>query len=203
MVTVIKDVNLFDEIKKYDLIIVTTNTYGSMRNGFEHDVELNYPYVKDANLLTKYGDVSKMGTIIECAQENEPTFILSFICKGYPFRKKGETPDFLSYESLEKCLKLINVKYKGKTIAAPMIGCSRFDGNGDKERVMEIINNTLTDVNIIIYDYFQETREEKKMRIYKEEMAVKEKDYQAYYEMVKKRKAEEEERFRKNGHARY
>lgn len=203
MVTIIENVDLMSEIEKYDFLIVTTNTYCSMYNGFEHEVALNYPYVREANLNTKYGDISKMGTIIECCEENEPTFILAFICKGYPYKKKGETPDFLSYESLEKCLKLINVRYRGKTIACPFIGCSRFDGNGDKEKVLEIINNTLTDVDLVIYDYYQEKRNEKQIRVYKEEKEVKKKDYYAYYDMVKKRKAEAEKRFQKNGFARY
>lgn len=204
MITIIKNVDLSEEIDKYEFLIVTTNTYCTMRNGFEHDVSLDYPYVYETNLKTKYGDISKMGTIIECSKENEPTFILAFICKGYPYRKnKGELQDYLSYESLEKCLKLINVKYKGKTIASPFIGCSKFDGNGDKNKVLEIIEKTLTDVNIVIYDYEQEERDEKRIRIYKEEMEVKKKDYYAYYDMVKKRKEKAEIRFKKNGRARY
>ena len=203
MVTVIKDIDLFKEIDKYDLFIVTTNTYCSMTHGFEREVAINYPYVRETNLNTKYGDISKLGSIIECSSENEPTFILSYIVRGYPYRKKGILHDYLSYESLEKCLKLINVRYKGRTIACPMLGCSRFDGNGDKEKVLEIMNTTMTDVDLIVYDYFQTTREEKLKKIYEEEMAVKEKDYYAYYDMVKKRKAEAEERFKKNGHARY
>lgn len=203
MVTIIEDIDLSKEINKYELLIVTTDTYCSMTHGFEREVALNYPYVRNMNLSTKYGDVNKMGTILECSEENEPTFILCFICKGYPPRKKGEIPDFLSYDSLEKCLKLINVKYKGKTIACPMMGCSRFDGNGNKEKVLEIMNNTMTDVDLIVYDYFQEKRDEKQVRIFKEEMEMKKKDYFAYYEMVKKRKEEAEERFKKNGHARY
>ena len=204
MVTIIKDVDLSKEINKYDLLIVTTHTYCSMYNGFEREVALDYPDVLDANLATKYADSNKMGTIIECSKDNEPTFILAFICRGYPkIKTKGELPDFLSYESLEKCLKLINVRYKGRTIACPMIGCSRFDGNGNKEKVLEIINNTLTDVDVVIYDYFQEKRAEKRLRTIKEELEVKKKDYAAYYDMVKKRKEKADERFRKNGHARY
>lgn len=88
MITIIENVDLFEEINKYDLLIVSTNTYCTMSNGFERFVALNYPYVRETNLSTKYGDISKMGTIIECSKENEPTFILSFICKGYPNRKK-------------------------------------------------------------------------------------------------------------------
>jgi hypothetical protein len=84
-----------------------------------------------------------------------------------------------------------------------MMGCSRFDGNGNKEKVLEMMNNIMTDVNLIVYDYFQEKRDEKQVRIFKEEMEMKKKDYFAYYEMVKKRKEEAEERFKKNGHARY
>ena len=203
MVTVIENVDLSKEIKKYDLLIVTTNTYCSMTHGFEREVALDYPYVRTANLNTKYGDVTKMGNIIECSEENEPTFIIAYICKGFPRKTKTEIPDFLSYESLEKCLKLINVKYKGKTIACPMLGCSRFDGNGNKKKVLEMMNNIMTDVNLIVYDYYQEQRDEKRIRIFKEEMEMKKKDYYAYYDMVKKRKEEAEERFKKNGHARY
>lgn len=133
---------------------------------------------------------------------NQHLFYLLYV-KVIQIEKNGEIPEFLSYESLEKCLKLINVKYKGKTIACPLLGCSRFDGNGNKEKVLEIMNNTMTDVNLIVYDYQQLTRSEYLKKIYIKEQEVKKKDYYAYYNMVKKRKEEAEKRFQKNGYARY
>ena len=48
---------------------------------------------------------------------------------------------------------------------------------------------------IFIYDYFQQSRNEKQAAIRKKELAVKAEDYDAYYEMVKQRKEEAEKRF--------
>ena len=86
MITIIKDVDLFEEIKKYDYLIVTTNTYCSMTNGFEKQVSLDYPYVRDINLSTKYGDINKLGTIIECSKEMS----LEKVCE-----QMGETPPWI------------------------------------------------------------------------------------------------------------
>lgn len=164
---------------------------------------MHYPYVREMNLNTKYGDISKMGTIIECENDNEPTFILAYICKGYPYHKNGTLPDFLSYDSLEKCLKLINIKYKNKKIACPLIGCSRFDGNGDKNIVLDMMQKHLTNVDLYVYDYEQETRAEKLKKWYVEEKKLKDIDYEAYRQAVKKRKEEADKRYAKNGFARY
>ena len=50
---------------------------------------------------------------------------------------------------------------KDKKIACPLLGCTPFDGNGNKDKVIDIISNTLIDVDITIYDYVQKTRAEK------------------------------------------
>ena len=84
-----------------------------------------------------------------------------------------------------------------------MLGCSRFDGNGDKEKVLKIFNNCLTNVDVTIFDYFQQSRNEKQIATRKKELAVKAEDYDAYYNMVKKRKEDAEKRFLRNGFARY
>ena len=42
-----------------------------------------------------------------------------------------------------------------KKVMTTVIGASIFDGKGDKERVMEIIKKSLTDIDLTVYDYRQ------------------------------------------------
>ena len=202
MINVIQDEDIMNHIQEYDIILVGTNVYCTLSQGLQRDIALNYPYVREQNLKTRYGDIDKLGMLLECFEENEPLICLLYICRGYPC-KKYQGKDYLSYESLEKCLRLINVKYKGLKVACPLLGCSRFDGDGDKDKVLELFNQCITNVDITIYDYHQKSRDEKQIATRKHELEVKAKDYQAYYEMVKKRKEEAEKRFLRNGFARY
>lgn len=202
MINVIKDEDIYWHFSEYDIILIGTNIYCTMSQGIQLKIMLNYPYVYNKNLETKYGDMDKMGTILECKSENEPTFCLCFIVKGYNFRPDLEK-DYLSYDALENALKLVNIKYKGKKIACPLLGSSRFDGNGDKEKILNIFKKALTDVECTVFDYFQKSRAEEMKEVRDRELAVKKDNRKAYYEMVRKRKEEAEERFKKNGHRRY
>ena len=201
MIKIIKDVDLFEHFSEYEAVLIGTGTYCTMSQGIQLKVMLNYPYVFNKNLETKYGDKEKLGTILECTENNEPTFCLCFIYEGN-FRP-DIIKDYLSYESLEKCLKLVNILYKGKKIATTLLGSSRFVGNGDRDKIMEMFNNTLTDVDITVYDYFQKSRAEEMKEVRDNELAVKKVDRKAYYEMVSERKRKADERFNKNGHRRY
>ena len=201
MINIIKDVDLYEHVDEYDAVLIGTNTYCTMSQGIQLQVMLNYPYVYDKNLETKYADPEKLGTIIDCKSDGEPTFCLCFICGGN-FRPDLQK-DYLSYESLEKCLRLVNLLYRGKKIAAPLLGASRFDGNGDRDKIMEIFNNTIKDVDLTIYDYHQKSRAEQMKEVREKELEVKKVDREEYYRMVAKRKKEADERFKKNGHRRY
>ena len=201
MIEIIKDVDIVGHFSEYDVILIGTNIYQQMAHGVQLSVMLDYPYAYNRNLGTKYGDPKKLGTILECSEKGEPTFCLCFICKGN-FRP-DLSKDFLSYESLEKCLKLVNVLYRGKRVATTLLGTSRFDGNGDRERVMNLFMECVKDVNLTIYDYIQKSRAEAMKEVYEKEQDVRSRDYEAYHQMVKERKEKAEERFRKNGHRRY
>ena len=202
MINVIKDEDIYWHFLEYDIILIGTNIYCTMSQGIQLKVMLNYPYVYEKNLETKYGDMDKMGTILECKSENEPTFCLCFITKGYNFRPDLEK-DYLSYDALENALKLVNIKYKGKKIACPLLGSSRFDGNGDKKKILHIFKKTLTDAECTVFDYFQKSRAEEMKEVRDRELAVKKVDRKAYYKMVSERKKKADERFKKNGHRRY
>lgn len=202
MINIIKDVDLFDHMMEYDAVLVGTNTYCTMSHGIQLKVMLNYPYAFEKNMQTKYGDPEKLGTILECKSDGEPTICLCFITDSYNFRPDISNK-FLSYESLEKCLKLVNLLYKGKKVACTLLGASRFDGNGDRERIMEIFNNTITDVDLTIYDYHQKSRAEEMKEMHEKELKVKKVDREAYYKMVNERKKEAQKRFERNGHRRY
>ena len=84
-----------------------------------------------------------------------------------------------------------------------MLGSSRFDGNGDRDRIIDLFKSNLKDVDVTIYDYFQKSRQEEMKEIREEELKVKEIDREKYYQMVKQRKEKAEERVRKNVHRRY
>lgn len=187
MINYIYDVDLFNHVSEYDAIIIGVNTCYTMRHGFQRKVSLHYPYVYDANVKTKYGDVKKLGTVIKCEEENKPTFLLCFINNGLNTRTDLKT-DFLSYESLEDCLKIINVLYKGKRLASTLLGSSKFDGNGDKDKIKKIFENCLTDLDITIYEYEQKSRDQMVIEERMKEFAMKKKDLKQYHQMVKERK---------------
>lgn len=201
MIKIIKGIDLFDNVKDYDIVLVGTNIYCNLSQGFQRKVMLNYPYVQEMNMSTKYADKKKLGTILECKKEDNPTFLLLYITEGNfrPDLKK----DTLSYESLEKCIKLINILYKGMNIACPFLGSSRFDGNGDKDKILKIIENNSKNINISIFDYEQKSRAEELKETREKELKLKAENADAYYEAVKKRKEKAEERYKNNGHARY
>lgn len=201
MINVIKDIDLFDHINEYDVILVGTGINCLLTQGLQRKIMLNYPYVQEMNMKTKYGDVSKLGTLLECRNDGEPNFTLLFICRGNyrPDLKK----DCLSYDSLEKCVKMADKLYSGKNVASSLLGGSRFDGNGDRDRILKIISDNVKNMNLTIYDYFQKNREEELKEIRKKELEVKEVDYQKYIEMVKERKEKADIRRKKNGHAAY
>lgn len=202
MISIVKDVDLYDHVGEYDVTLIGTNLYASMGQGIQLNVMLNYPYVYEMNVETKYGDRSRLGTILECAKDGEPTFCLCFITVGYNFRPDLQK-DYLSYEGLENCLKLVNVLYKDKRVACPLLGASRFDGNGDRDRIYEIFNREITNVDLTIYDYRQKSRYEQMKEVYDKEKAMRRSDRKEYYRMVAERKRLAEERFKKNGHRRY
>lgn len=201
MIDIIKDVDLFEHVDEYEAVLIGTNTYCTMSQGIQLKVMLDYPYVYDRNLETKYADPEKLGTILECKSNGEPTFCLCFICGGN-FRPDLQK-DYLSYESLEKCLRLVNLLYRGKKIATTLLGASRFDGNGDRDKIMEIFNNTIKDVDLTIYDYHQKSRAEAMKEVREKELEVKKRDRAEYYRMVAERKKKADERFKRNGHRRY
>ena len=202
MINIIKDVDLFEHFDEYDVILIGTNNYCTMSHGIQLKVMLNYHYVYEKNMETKYADPEKLGTILECKSDGEPTFCLCFISNGYGFRP-DLNKEYVSYESIEKCLKLVNILYKGKKIATTLLGSSRFDGNGDRDRILEIFNNSITDVELTIYDYRQKSRDEEMKEVRQKELEVKKVDREKYYKMVSERKKKADERFKKNGHRRY
>ena len=162
MVDIVINENIIKHVCEYDATIIPTNCYQVMSNGFQYEIRKLYPFVLDCNYQTKYGDINKLGTIVET--ESSPKFILAFTTFGYNF--KGNNNDFFDYNALEKCLKLINILYKGKCLATTMIGCSEFDGNANKERVLEIINKNVKDFDLTIYDYKQESHAKLNQREY-------------------------------------
>ena len=154
MIKIVKYIDLINHIHKYDYTIVPTNCYCIFGNGFANKVKRFYPYTFEYDKRTNYGDKSKLGSILEANYLNEPKFILAYITFGINFRPDIQK-DYLDYEALTTVIKKIDIIYKGKNIAAPFIGCNKYDGNGDKKKVLDILEKNVKNFNLTIYDYFQ------------------------------------------------
>lgn len=170
MVNIIKD-NLLPHVDDYDVILLGTNCYQVLRNGFQYELSRKYPHIKQLNNQTKYGDINKVGTILECG--GTPSITLLYISFGYNFR--GNNDEYLDYEGLNKTLKLCNLLYKGKKVATTLLGCTHYDGNGDKDKVLKVLSETMTNLQLDVYDYEQISHKEHKRKEFKELKSQKQK----------------------------
>jgi hypothetical protein len=164
MVEIIENEPLLKHASEFDVILVGTNCYQVMTNGFQYEIKTKYPYVQEINDRTKYGDISKVGTFVECKKDSNPIIILGFISFGYNF--KGDDKEYIDYEGLISIIKLLNIIYKGKSMATTVIGSTLFDGNGDKKKIISILNKYGKDMMISIFDYKQESGKRMKKKDY-------------------------------------
>ncbi len=151
MLKIIKDKDPIWETDKFDVILIGTSIYNQLNGGFQSKMKYKYPIVDEKNRETKYADFSKLGTRITI--NDTPIISLMYIC-GYP-RPNIDTVD---YDSLTKCLLTANAEFRGKKVMATIIGSSQFDGNGDKDKCLKIIEDTTKDLDITLYDYEQKKR---------------------------------------------
>lgn len=195
MIEIKKDIDIATEASNHDVLLVGTNIYSQLCNGWQFDAKLLYPSIHKANLETKYGDVEKLGKTLCVQQENGQTICLLYILKGN-FRPDLQK-ETIDYEALINCLKYINIIYKGRNIGSPIIGASPFDGNGDKEKIIGIFQEFLTDVDITLYDYEQISQQEKRLAVIKNIMKEKAEskksgDTSKYHKLSRERKEFEE-----------
>lgn len=151
MLKIIKDKDPIWETDKFDVILIGTSIYNQLNGGFQSKMKYKYPMVDEKNRETKYADFSKLGTRITI--NDTPVISLMYIC-GYP-RPNIDTVD---YDSLTKCLLTANAEFRGKKVMATIIGSSQFDGNGDKDKCLKIIEDSTKDLDITLYDYEQKKR---------------------------------------------
>lgn len=150
-ITFVHDKPLIEDIFNYDIIIVGTGVHNALGNGFQYDVKINFPLVEHVVKQTPYADPRKMGTV--SVINETPIFCVGFIHQGG--YRKDLTPDYLNYDAVRDVLHLVDTNFKGEKIATTLIGCSLFDGNGDKNQVLEIFNGLSDNNEYFIYDYEQ------------------------------------------------
>lgn len=139
-------------VHNYDVVLIPMNINCSWSNGIRYEVALNFPYVREMESTTNYCDKRKYGTIysVECDG------IVFCMCYMYRTKyKKQSDPDMVNYDALEKCLYEVHKRYKKKKICLPMMGYSKFDGNGDRNKIEEIIRNTFQDNDVDVFLYEQ------------------------------------------------
>lgn len=142
---------LIEDIFNYDIILLGTGIHNALGNGFQYDVKINFPIVEETVKKTPYADSRKLGTVTVI--NHKPIFCVGFIHKGG--YRKDIKPVYLDYNALNDVLLLIDSNFENKRIGMPLIGCSQFDGNGDKDKVIELLNNLSDNNEYFIYDYHQ------------------------------------------------
>lgn len=149
---IIKDKDLIWEVEKYDVILVGTSIYCMLTNGFQSKIRYKYPHVDKENDKTPYGDKRKLGTRLTVypIEDEQPIISLLYIAK-YPHAKRV----FVEYEALEHALATANAEFKGKKVATTILGISPFDGNGERERILKIMEENTKDLDLDVYDYVQ------------------------------------------------
>lgn len=176
MLTYVHNIDLIQNIREFDVILIGTNTINKLGNGFQRKIALNFPYVNDVNVATPYGDIRKLGSVkVIPSQDDNPIFCLCYINTGR--RRPDLNPIYVDYNALEKCMSLINEHFKGKRIATTLIGASLFDGAGEDNKIKNILASNSDNIDLYVYDYEQIDYHQEEKKKYKELLTHLHTDY--------------------------
>lgn len=176
MLNFVKNRDAIWETDNYDVVLVGTTIYCMLTNGFQSKMRLKYPFIEAADDSTNYGDKRKLGKRLTI--DGKPTISLLYIAK-FPHANR----DYLDYDALEHSLATANAEFRGKRVLTTVLGCSRFDGNGDRERVIPIMERFMKDMDVDVYDYLQIPKRDEISMYYKKIKAFENTDKERYEQL--------------------
>lgn len=153
-----------------DAILHQVNCQGVMGAGLAKQVREKYPVIyhwykalcdEDKKMRAQTGQSKSnlLGRIQVCYKENylvghiEDSQVIVNLFAQDRYGRDGRC--YTDYEALEKCLKQVNKCFSGKTVAIPcLMGCGL--AGGDWAVVSDMISKTLTDCDVIFYEYSKE-----------------------------------------------
>ena len=185
MVNIVTDKDLIWETEKYDVILVGTSIYCMLGAGFQSKMLFKYPFLDTENDKTPYGDLRKLGKRLTMTTDGNPIISLMYIC-GYP-RTNRITVD---YKALEQCFLTANAEFSGKNVATTIVGASIFDGNGDRDKCLDIITKSTPDINLTLYDYVQKQHKEEVKAFEKYINSFKRRDKEKYNYLIENKDEE-------------
>ena len=163
----ISNTELIPHIFGYEVILFPMGINNAMNSGFAYEIALNFPEVRESENLTNYGDKRKLVTIHE-TEVDGIAFCACYIHNGGHHKKKDGS--YVEYQHISSCIEKVKEKYSNRKIATIVIGGNKTDGNGDREKIAEMIKEKLQDCkDVTIYDY---TEEEYRTKIFKEIAAL-------------------------------
>ena len=148
MVEVVKGQDAIWHVEDYDVVLVGTSIYNMLSNGFQSKMRVKYPIIEEADATTGYGDMRKLGKRITI-DNTKPVISILYIAK----HPRSASP--LDYEALEAALRSADEEFAGKRVMTTMLGCSPFDGRGDRKKVLQIMKRAVSKMDLTVYDYKQ------------------------------------------------
>ena len=137
-----------------DVILHQVNCKGVMGAGLALQIKKKYPKVfSDYCLLCSHASPSSslLGSVLFVPVRTDQSIGNLFAQDGFASYGIG-LYCLTQYDKLRECMKIINERYKGKTVALPhKLGCGLAGGNWDI--VLEIIKEELKDCNVEIWDF--------------------------------------------------
>lgn len=144
----------------FDAIVHGCNCFNTMGNGIAKSIKQEFPAAYEADRKTTKGDKSKLGnyTFASIWFENQKPLVVFNAYTQYNYWDKG---DLFEYEAFQKFLdrvkgidyseRAFNEDDKGMSWGFPLIGCGL--AGGDKERILGMIETTLSDVDVTIVEF--------------------------------------------------
>lgn len=143
--------NIIDlaEIGKFDVIIHGANCFCTFGAGIAKEIKQRYPQAYDADLKTRKGDVSKLGTyssvVVTSKKKNSIVFTIVNAYTQYHYGRIGIR---VNYKAIEQVMRKIKTDFPGKKIGYPLIGTGLAGGNWSF--IEKIINTELESENHIL-----------------------------------------------------
>ena len=135
-----------------DVILHQVNCQGVMGSGIARQVRIMYPNVYNEYWRFCMSNADRRKGMLGIAQfviVAPNRYIVNLFAQEY-YGRGGKC--YTDYEALRQCLHRVNSNFRGQMVAIPyLMGCDRGGGNWDI--VYKIIKETLTDCDVVLYEY--------------------------------------------------